>query len=143
MSQSDVEVIMQVLSAVETRNLGRLDQLYHREKIQFHWQPGLPYSGAFHGPLAVADMTARFARVWGGLQPDAECRRLHPQVLATDGKGRVIVQYLWQAVDQNGNRFQTDTLADYTVRDQRLARAKMYYFDLEGMLSFLRRSGSI
>jgi hypothetical protein len=64
MSQSDVEVVMQVLSAVETRKIGRLGQLYHRE-IEFHWQPGLPYSGAFHGPPAVADMTARFARVWG------------------------------------------------------------------------------
>jgi ketosteroid isomerase-like protein len=142
MSQSDVDVVMQVLSTVETRDIRRLAQLYHPE-IEFHWQPGLPYSGAFHGPPAVADMTARFAGVWGPLQPDAECQRLHPQVLATDGIGRVIVQYLWQAVDRNGNRFQTDTLADYTVRDKKLARAKMYYFDLEGMLSFLRSAGSI
>jgi ketosteroid isomerase-like protein len=137
--QENAQVVTQVLRAIEDRRLERLGKLYHPE-IEFHWQPGLPYGGSFSGP-EVATMSEAFAQTWFPLQPDAETRRMDPRVLATGKDGRVIVNYLWRGLDPRGRRFETETLADYQVRDGRLARAQMFYFDLEGMITFLEEAG--
>jgi ketosteroid isomerase-like protein len=85
-------------------------------------------------------MNEAFAQIWFPLQPDAETRRMDPRVLATGNDGRVIVNYLWRGLHPRGRRFETETLADYQVRDGRLARAQMFYFDLAGMITFLEEA---
>jgi ketosteroid isomerase-like protein len=133
--RENAELVMEILLMVEQRQLDRLATLYHPE-IEFHWPPGLPYSGDFTEP-AVAEMSERFAATWRQLQPTEETRRMNPRVVAADENGRVVVNYVWKGLDAKGRRFETETLADYQVRDGRLARAQMFYYDLPGMIAFL------
>jgi ketosteroid isomerase-like protein len=135
------EIVMDALRAVEERQPERLAALYHPE-IEFNWPPGLPYSGRFTG-RAIEEMTQRFAATWVPLQPTEETRRMRPRILALGEDGRVVVNYLWKAMDTKGRRFETEVLADYQVRDGRLARAQMFYYDLPGMIDFLRAAGAL
>lgn len=134
-SQEDADLVMQALRLVEERQLDSLADLYH-PAIEFHWPPGLPYSGVFKGS-AVAAMSELFAATWIPLQPTEETRRIDPRVLATGDDGRVVVNYKWKGLDDQGRRFETETLADYQVREGRLCRAQMFYYDLPGMIAFL------
>jgi ketosteroid isomerase-like protein len=137
-AQENARVVMEVFRAIENRELERLQALYHPE-IEFHWQPGLPYGGSFSGP-AVAGMSEAFYKTWFPLQPGEDTRRMDPRVVATGNDGRVIVNYLWRGLDPAGRRFETETLADYQVRDGRLVRAQMFYFDLVGTIGFLEQA---
>jgi ketosteroid isomerase-like protein len=133
--QENADFVLQMLQLLEGRELDRLGELYHPE-IEFHWPPGLPYSGHFVG-AAVAQMSERFAATWLPLQPTRETRRMDPRVVATGDDSRVVINYMWRGLDSQGRRFETETLAEYQVRDGRLARAQMFYYDLAGMIAFL------
>ena len=135
------DVVLEVLRAIEERCQDRVAELYHPE-IEFHWPPGLPYSGVYQGE-SVATMRERFASTWLPLQPDEETRRMHGRVVATGDDGRVVANYVWKGKDATGRRFETETLADYLVRDGRLARAQMFYYDLPGLIAFLDRARQV
>jgi ketosteroid isomerase-like protein len=141
MKQQNVDIVTRALSAVEQRDTDTLRALYHPQ-IEFHWQPGLPYSGAWAG-AEVIEMQRRFRAVWHPLQPTEESRRMDFQVVATGDDGCVIVQYCLKGLDAQGHRFETLTLADYQVRDGLFARARMYYDDLLGLIAFLERAGAM
>ena len=91
-----------LLAAIEHRDREVLQKLYHPE-IEFHWPPGLPYSGVFKG-VAIAKMQECFASIWLPLQPTEERRRMDPRVLATDPQGRVIINYIWKGLSSDGVR---------------------------------------
>jgi ketosteroid isomerase-like protein len=129
------EIVLDVIHAVENRDRTMLDRLYHTD-IEFRWPPALPYGGT-HSGAAVARMSAQFAQIWFPLQPTESERRMDPQIIAADGDN-VVVRYTWKGCDTTGKRFETPTLAHYRVRDGRLVRAQMYYYDLTGLLDFLR-----
>jgi ketosteroid isomerase-like protein len=130
------QVVLRALRAVEERRPDELASLYH-PKIEFHWQPGLPYSGHFTGK-EVAQMSALFAQIWMPLQPDSATRAMSPRVVASGEDGSVVVSYIWSGRDRTGRSFSTDTLAHYIVKDELLVSARMYYYDLQGLISFLR-----
>lgn len=132
------EVVLAAITAVEDRDVTTLLRLYHPD-LEFLWPPGLPYSGTFKG-AEIEDMTERFTAVWAPLQPTDAEKRMDPVVVASAGS-TVIVHYTWRALDSSGRRFETSTLAHYEVLDGRLAQAQMYYFDMAGMLTFLRDTG--
>jgi ketosteroid isomerase-like protein len=138
-SEVAVQTVADALNAVEQRDRERLMNLYHPE-IEFRWPPALPYGGTFRG-REVIEMSRRFAAIWDPLQRTEEDRRLDPKVIATGEDGRVVVNYRWKGRDGVGRRFETETLADYQVRDGRLTRAQMFHFDLSGMLAFLANAG--
>lgn len=131
---TDEQVVLAAISAVERRDRDALDELYHPD-VEFSWPPGLPYSGRHRG-AAVADMSLQYATTWIPLQPTDEERRMDPVVVAA-ADGAVVARYQVRGVDFHGNRFETPTLARYTVRDGRLASAEMYHFDLTGLQRFL------
>ena len=133
-----LEVVTQTLRAVEQRQAAQLMALYHPQ-IEFRWPPGLPYSGTFKG-TEVQEMARRFTEVWGPLQPTEETRRMDFEVIAEGEKGQVVVSYQWKGLDAQGRRFVTPTLAQYEVRDGLFARAQMFYFDLQGLIAFLRQA---
>jgi ketosteroid isomerase-like protein len=135
MSDDNERVVMDTLRAIEERDLEHMARLQHPD-VWFSWPPGLPYSGRFQGPGAVADMTERFASVWAELQPTAADRRMDAVVVAAHD-ATVVVHYTWRGRDQVGKRFETPTLARYEVRDGLFAGAEMYYFDLLGLIEFL------
>jgi ketosteroid isomerase-like protein len=137
MPTSPVDVVLNVLDAVEKRDAARLVQLYHPD-IEFHWPLGLPYSGVHRGP-AISEMSMSFAQVWLPLQPTDNERRMEPWVVAAQDAD-VVVRYRWKGRDAAGNVFETPTLAHYQVRDLKLARAQMYHYDLVGLARFVANS---
>lgn len=132
--RSNPEIVLDVLDAVATRDIERLRTLYHPE-IEFNWPPSLPYGGTYRG-ADVATMNYRFGSVWVPLQPTEAERRMDPIVVCASGND-VIVRYVWKGRDSVGRSIAADTLAHYEVRDGKLARAKMYHYDLTGLLDFL------
>ncbi|MPZ58767.1 MAG: hypothetical protein GEU91_20200 [Rhizobiales bacterium] len=132
--RSNSEIVLDVLDAVEARDVERLGALYHPE-IEFNWPPSLPYGGTHRG-ADVSTMSYRFAGVWAPLQPTEAERRMDPIVVAASGDD-VIVRYTWKGRDSAGRSIAADTLAHYEVRDGKLARARMYHYDLTGLLDFL------
>jgi ketosteroid isomerase-like protein len=134
-AHANSNLVMEMLRLVETRQLARLAAYYHPE-IEFHWPPGLPYSGNFAGS-AVTEMSKCFEETWAPLQPTEEVRRMNPRLVAAGEDGQVVVNYLWRALDTKGRSVETQVLADYQVRDGRLARAQMFYYDLPGVIAFL------
>jgi ketosteroid isomerase-like protein len=137
-SDPDVAVVVDVLRAVERRDLDRLVALYHPE-IEFFWPPGLPYSGTFRG-ANVMQMSARYEATWGPLQPDAQARSLGFRIVAKGDDGTVVVEYSIKGVDSKGHGFSTPTMAEYQVREGRFASARMFYYDLPGMIAFLTQA---
>lgn len=137
--RSNSEIVLDVLHAVETRNVERLGALYHPE-IEFNWPPSLPYGGTHRG-ADVSTMSYQFAGVWGPLQPTEAERRMDPIIVAASGDD-VIVRYTWKGRDSAGRSIAADTLAHYEVRDGKLARARMYHYDLTGLLDFLSAAKS-
>ena len=132
--RTNADVVLDLLDAVEKRDTTRVRHLYHPE-IEFHWPPGLPYAGV-HSGAQVARMSELFESIWLPLQPTEVERRLDAEIVAA-ANHRVIVKYIWKGCDRAGRWFSTETLADYELRDGKLARAQMYHFDLRGLLSFL------
>lgn len=137
----NAESMLTLLAAIERRDRELLQKLYH-PNIEFHWPPGLPYSGVYKGE-AVAKMQECFGSIWFPLQPTDERRQMNSRVLATSPQGRVIINYTWKGLSHDGVSFETETLADYLVEDGRLRRAQMFYYDLPGVIEFLKRCGSI
>jgi hypothetical protein len=133
--------MLTLLAAIERREGELIQQLYHPD-IEFHWPPGLPYSGVYKGGT-LGKMQECFGSIWTALQPTEEQRRMDPRVLATGPEGRVIVHYTWKGLSRDGVAFQTETLADYQVEDSKLRRAQMFYYDLPGLIGFLKHCGFI
>jgi len=138
---SNAEFMPTLLAAIERRDRELLQKLYHPD-IEFHWRPGLPYSGVHKGET-VAKMQECFASIWFPLQPTEERRRMDSRALATGPKGRVIINYTWKGLSRDGVGFETETLADYQVEDGQLRRAQMFYYDLPGLIEFLKHCGVI
>jgi ketosteroid isomerase-like protein len=139
--QDNATLVLNVLHLVEQGDVKGVAAAYHPD-VEFHWPPGLPYSGVSRG-RDVGVMNARFIATWGPLRPTPEVRRLNPRVVAVSDDGHVVVHYVWRAMDRNGHRFETETLADYELRDGRLFRAQMYHFDLSGLQDFLWSNGGV
>lgn len=133
----NADVVLGALSAIEERRMHDLHALYHPE-IEFHWQPGLPYEGD-HSGTRVAAMSETFGDIWTPLQPDPQARRLDPKIVAVQDE-HVVASYTWRGIDRHGNKFQTETLAHYQVQGGKLRDARMYYYDLAGLIAFLEHT---
>jgi ketosteroid isomerase-like protein len=72
------------------------------------------------------------------LQPTAAERRMDPRVVAAnDASGEVVVLWRQRGRSPAGERFDGEVLGLYQVRDGRLARAQMFYFDTVALAEFL------
>jgi uncharacterized protein len=124
----NVQLVLECFAAVELRDEQRQRELFHPD-VEFHWPPSLT-----HGREQ-----ASFEEVWDPLQPGPEERRMDPRVVAARDDDVVV---LWQqrGLDAAGNRFECPVLGLYRVRDGKLARAQMFYFDTTATAEFLKRS---
>ena len=66
--RSNPEMVLDVLDAVEMRDVERLGSRDHPE-IEFNWPPALPYGGTHRG-ADVATMSYRFRKCLGALATD-------------------------------------------------------------------------
>lgn len=130
-TEKNVEVMLEVFQAIEHRNQRRMFDLVHTD-AEFLWPPSLPYADARRpkpgGP--------GWGTTWIPLQPDEDDRRLEPRVVAANGD-EVVIHWQQKGVSRTGERINTPVLGLYRLRDGKLARAQMFYFDPAAVVAFL------
>ena len=128
--------MLEIFRAVEQRDAQCFAELVHPE-FEIHWPPSLPYGGSYRDLEADARQGhPTWAQSWDPLQPTVVERRLDPRVVAA-GDEEVVV--LWHQRGRNpaGERFDGPVLGLYQLRDGKLARAQMFYFDTAALVGFL------
>jgi ketosteroid isomerase-like protein len=135
-----VAIVLEAFRAVEQRDEQRELELYHPE-VEFHWTPSLPYGGVSRA--GVKDRPGpSWSQVWEPLQPTEAERRMDPRVVAATER-EVVVLYHQRGVSPSGERFDGEVLGVYEVRDGKLARAQMFYFDALAVQRFLASVGEL
>jgi uncharacterized protein len=130
-SHTSISVVLECFEAVERRDEERQRELF-RPEVEFHWPPSLPY-----GRRAGAGPPRSWEETWDQLQPTDEERRLDPRVVAASDD-EVVVLWQQRGRDGEGRRFECPVLGLYRVRDGKLARAQMFYFDTTATADFLK-----
>ncbi|PYK67796.1 MAG: hypothetical protein DME50_01285 [Verrucomicrobia bacterium] len=127
--EENKKLLLSVFTAVEQRNDQRFSELLHPD-FEIHWPPSLPY-GAGQGRT--------WTDTWDPLQPTEEERRMDPRVVAAS-ENEVVVRWRQRGLSPSGERFDGEVLGLYEVREQKLARAQMFYFDTAAVVAFLTGS---
>ena len=135
---SAVDVVLQVFRSVEERNPQLAAELYH-DDLEFHWPRPLPYAGSSYGLKASLERRPGWAEMWNPFQSEAE-RGLGACVVAAS-EDEVVVLWHQRGRDHAGRWLDTPVLGLYQVRDGKLARAQMFYFDPLAAAEFLAASG--
>jgi uncharacterized protein len=131
-ADESVRVVLETFRAIENRDVQRLVELYHAE-LEFHWPPSLPYGGSF---LANGAAAQAWSETWIPLQPTETEWRMNPRVVAAT-ETEVVVLWRQRGLGPSGERFDGEVLGLYEVRDGKLARAQMFYFDSSAVVRFL------
>jgi ketosteroid isomerase-like protein len=134
---SAVDVVMQVFRSVEERNLQLAAEVYHDE-LEFHWPRPLPYAGSSYGLKASMERRPGWAETWDPFQDQSD-RELRARVVASS-EDEVVVLWHQRGRDRAGRQLDTPVLGLYQVRDGKLARAQMFYFDPLAAAEFLTQS---
>jgi ketosteroid isomerase-like protein len=129
--QSNQKLVLDAFNAIEQRNDEEFGELLHRD-FEIHWPPSLPY-GASGAPT--------WRETWESLQPTEADRRMDPRVVAVS-ENEVVVLWQQRGVSPSGERFEGEVLGLYRVRDGKLERAQMFYFDTAAVASFLAKTKS-
>jgi ketosteroid isomerase-like protein len=130
------EVVLEIFRAIERRDMRRFTDLLHPE-FEIHWPPSLPWSGTFPG-REVEGRRGRptWTEIWQPFQPTAAERRMDPRVVAASDE-EVVVLWRQRGRSPAGTRYDGPVLGLYQVRDGKLARAQMFYFDAAAAAGFL------
>ncbi len=136
---SAVDVVWQVFRSVEERNPELAAEVYH-DDLEFHWPRPLPYAGSSYGLRASLERRPGWAESWDPFQGEAE-RGLGARVVASS-EDEVVVLWHQRGRGQADRWLDTPVLGLYQVRDGKLARAQMFYFDPLAAAEFLAASGS-
>jgi ketosteroid isomerase-like protein len=135
-TRENAEVVLAVFRAIEQRDAQGLINLLDPE-FEIHWPPSLPYGGISRGLDAQAGQGRHtWAGTWSPLQPTAAERQMDPRVVAASDQ-EVVVLWRQRGRSPNGGRFDAPVLGLYRVRDGKLARAQMFYFDTAAVTGFL------
>jgi ketosteroid isomerase-like protein len=127
----NVHLILQIFGAIEQRAAERVFSLCD-PAVEFLWPPSLPFAGRNPGA---------WANTWDPLQPTGAARRMDPRVLGAN-EDEVVVLWQQRAVNPAGEVLETPVLGVYEVRDGKLARAQMFYFDSARVNDFLARANT-
>jgi len=133
--KANATVMLDIFSAIERRDPQRLAELCHPD-VEFSWPAALPYGGTTHG---FGTEPPTWIHTWAPLQPTETERSMEPRVVGSNGD-EVVVLWRQRGLSPSGERFDGPVLALYTVRDGRLARAQMFYFDTSALVEFLGRA---
>ena len=128
-AEENKELLISVFTAIEQRDDQRFAELLHPD-FEIHWPPSLPY-GSGKGRT--------WSDTWGPLQPTAEERRMDPRIVGANEE-EVVVLWRQRGLSPSGQRFDGEVLGLYQIRDGKLARAQMFYFDTAEVAAFLAGS---
>ena len=126
---ANVDLVLEVFHAIEHRNRARVLSLCQPD-VEFLWPPSLPYGGG-RGDT--------WAQTWLPLQPTWAEQRMDPRVVAAS-EHEVVVLWQQRGARGAGERLDTSVLGLYEMRDEKLARAQMFYFDPVAVADFLARA---
>jgi uncharacterized protein len=138
--EANVRVVLEAFRAVERRDAKGLAAVCQPD-VEFHWPPSLPYGGSHALTEEGRGRGRRFEDIWGQFQPTSAERSMDPRVVAASER-EVVVLWRQRGVRAQGVRLDSPVLGLYEVRDGRLARAQMFYFDPVAVEAFLEQ-GSI
>lgn len=131
-SPDNVEVLFEIFRAIERRDAQRVLDLCH-SGVELHWPPSLPYGGVARG---LGGEHPTWVETWVPLQPTETERRMDPRVVAAR-EDEVVVLWRQRGLSPKGDRIDSPVLGLYQVREGKLARAQMFYFDPAGVGRFL------
>jgi ketosteroid isomerase-like protein len=123
------ELLISVFMAIEQRNDQRFAELLHPD-FEIHWPPSLPYGSG---------KSTTWSDTWEPLQPTAKERRMDPCIVGAN-KDEVVVLWRQRGLSLSGERFDGEVLGLYRIRDGKLARAQMFYFDTAAVANFLEKA---
>src|SRR6266571_5280668 len=123
------KLVLSVFNAIEQRNDQRFSELLHLD-FEIHWPASLPYGEG---------KARTWTDTWNPLQPTEAERRMDPRVVAAN-EGEVVVLWRQRGLSPAGDRFDGEVLGLYRVREGKLARAQMFYFDTAAVASFLMKA---
>ncbi len=131
-AKDNAEVMLEIFSAIERRDRQRVLDLCHAD-VQFHWPPSLPFGETSTG---LTGGRPTWTDTWVPLQPTEAERRMDPRVVAAS-EDEVVVLWRQRGLSPAGDRFDGPVLGLYRVREGKLARAQMFYFDTAELAGFL------
>jgi uncharacterized protein len=132
---SNIQTMLGVFAAVEHRDQTRMLELCAPD-VGFHWPKSLPY-GRQVGTLTSPG--PGWGDTWAPLQPTETERRLDPRVIAASDT-EVVVHWTQRGLSPSGERFEGEVLGLYLLREGKLTRAQMFYFDTVAVVQFLERA---
>jgi uncharacterized protein len=139
----NVEVVLQLFRAIEARESGRSNPeqelALYQPDVEFHWPAALPYGGTLRGLTRSSGYN--WSATWNPLQPTAAERHMNPRVLGTDDH-EVVILYHQRGISPGGERFDGEVIGLYELRDFKLSRAQMFYFDEASLSRFLNRAAA-
>ena len=135
--QENIRVMDEIFHAIERRDGQRVLDRFHPD-VEFHWPPSLPYGGTYRG---LTPDHPTWSQTWDPLQPTEAERKMDHRVVAAS-EDEVVVLWQQRGVNSVGTRFECPVLAYYKLRDGKLTRAQMFYFDTTAVLNFLAASQS-
>jgi ketosteroid isomerase-like protein len=133
--QENVTVVRGIFNAIERRDERQFRELCH-PACELHWPPSLPYGGTARG---LQQEGPTWSDTWRSLQPTAAERRMEPRVVAASEE-EVVVLWHQRGVTPGGDRLDEEVLGLYHVREGKLARAQMFYFDTAALVRFLAQA---
>jgi hypothetical protein len=137
----NVQVMLDLFRAIEERHPDHRDVQrelsFYQPDVEFNWPPALPYGGTFRGSGRRSG--PNWNTTWTPLQPTAAERRMDPVVIGADDH-KVVVLYHQRGVSPGTERFDGEVIGLYELRDFKLARAQMFYFDEAACAKFLQRA---
>jgi ketosteroid isomerase-like protein len=137
-NEKNIQTMHRIFKAVEQRDEKAMLELCEPD-AEFFWPRSLPYGGEFRG---LKGPGPSWAETWIPLQPtEAERRMDHRVVAATDKE--VVVLWSQKGITASGEKFEGPVLALYGLRDGKLTRAQMFYFDTVAVADFLRTASEI
>jgi len=136
---SAVDVVLQVFRSVEERDPQLAVEVYH-DDLEFHWPRPLPYAGSSYGLKASLGRRPGWAQTWDPFQSPSD-HGLGARVVAAS-EDEVVVLWHQRGRDHAGQELDTPVLGLYQVRDGKLARAQMFYFDPLAATEFLAAAGT-
>jgi ketosteroid isomerase-like protein len=135
MSAQVEEIVREAFAAVDTRDDDRLDRVLHPD-VSFHWPESLrPHN--FH--VAGEEAARSWDELWEPFQPRTQfpTRQMQPRVVASSDT-EVAVLWHQRAINADREYLDCEVLGLYEVRERRLYRAQMFYFDAVNVRRFLR-----
>src|SRR5215467_12523353 len=138
-AMSAIDVVLQVFRSVEERDPQLAVEVYH-DDLEFHWPRPLPYAGSSYGLKATLERRPGWAQTWDPFQSPSD-HGLGARVVAAS-EDEVVVLWHQRGRDHAGHELDTPVLGLYQVRDGKLARAQMFYFDPLAATEFLAAAGT-